>query len=342
LARRRVGSRAGPMSGLDSRAAAVAASAPPGDDVTFGDFAALLLRRWWAPLAGALIGLWLAAVALSGATVQYTSELKVSPVQAESGSLMRRLGGLASLAGVGGLGKADAASPFDLYLEAFFAPEVAQRLAEDPAVLRGAFWKEWKDGRWVEPRSTVGDAVKGLKRLLGAPQTPWREPDAGRLGEWLIENVVVNRSNRSAIVTVSLEHPDPAFAEALLATLHREADRTVRAKTRERTAGTIAYLERKLGEVLLAEHREALAQALGEQERSRMMASVQGIAFAAEQFGAPRTTSKPTSPRVAVTLGVGLLGGLLAGVVAAIAWHLVAARRRARARRPLDEAEAGA
>lgn len=328
------------MSGLDSRAAAVAASAPPSDDVTFGDFAALLLRRWWAPVAGALIGLWLAAAMLSGATVQYTSELKVSPVQAEAGGLMRRLGGLASLAGVSGLGKADAASPFDLYLEAYFAPEVAERLAEDPAVLRGAFWKEWRDGAWVEPRSTVGNMVRGLKRTLGVPVPAWREPDAGRLGEWLIRNVAVNRSNRSAIVTVSLEHPDPAFAEALLARLHREADRTVRAKTLDRTAGTIAYLERKLGEVLLAEHREALAQALGEQERNRMMASVQGIAFAAEQFGAPRSTSEPTSPRAAVTLGVGLLGGLLLGVLVAIAWHVLAARRRASALR--HGAEAGA
>jgi hypothetical protein len=321
------------MSRLDFRAAAVAASEPASDEFTFGDFAALLLRRWWALLAGALIGLWLGASILSGATVQYTSELKVSPVQAEAGGLMRRLGGLASLAGVGGLGKADAATPFDLYLEAYFAPEVAERLAEDPALLRGAFWKEWRDGRWTEPRSAIGDAVLGLKRALGAPVTPWREPDAGRFGEWLIENVAVNRSNRSAIVTVSLEHPDPAFARDLLARLHREADRTVRAKTLDRTAGTVAYLERKLGEVLLAEHREALAQALGEQERSRMMASVQGVAFAAEQFGAPRSTSEPTSPRAVVTLGAGLIAGLLLGVLAAIGWHVAAAWRRDRGRR---------
>ena len=330
------------MSGLDSRAAAITADplAAPRDEVTFGDVVAMVLARWWLLALGMVLGLWLASVVLSRATIEYTSELKVSPVQAETGGLMRRLGGLASLAGVGGLGKADAATPFDLYLEAYFAPEVAERLAEDPAVLRGAFWKEWSGGRWVEPRSAVGDMVRGLKRLLGAPHTPWREPDAGRLGEWLIDNVVVNRSNRSAIVTISLEHPDPAFAEALLARLHREADQAVRAKTLERTAGTIAYLQRKLGEVLLVEHREALAQALGEQERSRMMASVQGIAFAAEQFGAPRTTSKPTSPRAVVTLGAGLLGGLLLGVLGAIGWHVVAARRRARVPAGMADAQA--
>ncbi len=321
------------MSGLDTRAAAQAADPSPlmlRDEFTIGDFLALLLRRWWLLALGLLSGLWLASVLLSSATVQYTSELKVSPVQAETGGLARRLGGLASLAGAAGLGKADVATPFDLYLEAWFSPEVAQRLAEDPAVLRGAFWKEWQDGRFVEPRSSIGDLVAGAKRLLGAPVVPWREPDAARLGEWLIDNVAINRSNRSAIVTISLEHPDPAFAEALLARLHREADAVVRAKTLDRTAGTIAYLERKLAEVQLAEHREALAQALGEQERNRMMASVRGVAFAAEQFGAPRTTSEPTAPRPLVAIVVGAGAGLLLGVLAALAWHVLAQRRAAR------------
>lgn len=316
------------MSGLDTRAAAQAAEPPllPRDEFTVADFLGLILRRWWLPVLGLLMGLWLASAYLSRATVQYTTELKVSPVQAEAGGLIRRLGGLASLAGAAGLGKADAATPFDLYLEAWYAPEVAQRLAEDPAVLRGAFWKEWQDGRFVEPRSTIGDLVRGTKRLLGAPIVPWREPDAARLGEWLVDNVSVNRSNRSAIVTISLEHPDPAFAQDLLMRLHREADRTVRAKTLDRTAGTIAYLERKLQEVVLAEHREALAQALGEQERNRMMASVQSVAFAAEQFGAPRTSSEPTAPRPLVAIVVGAGAGLLLGVVAALLWHLLASR----------------
>lgn len=288
----------------------------------------LLARRWWALLAGALLGLVLGSAYLASAEYEYTAEMRVSSVQSQGNSMARRLSGLAAAAGVD-IAKRDSASPFDLYLEAIYSSEVAQAMAQRPWVLRGAFDKEWAAGRWREPQTTLGEMAKRLKRTLGIPVFPWQAPNPDRLADWIEKNVVIAKNNQDALVSVQLESADPRFAGAFLETLHGVTDEIIRRKSVARTDGTIAYLERKLREVLLVEHRQALASALGEQERTRMMASVD-VSFSADRFGAVKLSTTPTSPRPAVVLALGLIAGLTLGGMVAIGWHVLARGRRLR------------
>lgn len=293
-----------------------------GHEFTTVDFLHLLIRRWWLVIAGALAGLFLASLYLSAATYKHTAELQVSAVQQQGSGMLSRLGGLAGVAGLD-LKKSARAIPFDFYLEAVFSAEIARVLSEDDKIMRGAFRKEWRDGRWQPPEG--GGLARSVKQLLGIRVAPWTKPDARRLGDWIEKQVNVSQSNNKVLVAISLEDEDPEFAAYFLNRLHETTDRVIRAKTLDRTSGTIAYLSRKLGEVTLAEHRTALADALGEEERERMMAAV-NTSFAAERFGEIRVSTEPTSPKALVVIGIGLIAGTLTGILGALAYHLLRSR----------------
>lgn len=305
-------------------------AAPPPrarDEFTLMDFLAVVLRRWWLVAALVVLGIIAASAYLGGATYRYTAEMRVSAVNTQGGGLLSRLGGLASVAGLDLPKGGEDASPFDLYLEAIYSPEVALRLAERRDLMRGAFETEWDGRRFREPRPPSKGLVDGAKNLLGIPIYPYRAPDATRLDDWIDENVNVTKDNKAVLVVVTLQHRNPEFSSEFLEALHSTTDRIIRQKTLDRTGGTIAYLQRQLGRVLLAEHRQALATALGEQERSRMMARV-GVPFAAERFGVVKVSTRPTSPKPIVSLLFGAAAGFALGVVAAVAFHLVRGRRR--------------
>ena len=76
-------------------------------------------------------------------------------------------------------------------------------------------------------------------------------------------------------------------------------------------------LSAQLGKVTIAEHREALAQTLSEQEKQRMAAS-SSAPYAAEPFGNATASPRPTSPRPILVLAASLMAGLLLGTLAAL------------------------
>lgn len=296
------------------------------DEFTLLDFVVVVARRWWLVIAFSLLGILAASLYLGSATYRYTAELRVSPVEAQGGGLLGRLGGLASVAGLD-LPQGEDASPFNLYLEAIYSPEVALQLSDRRELLRGAFETEWDGRRFREPSSPLKGLINASKSTLGVPRYPYRAPDATRLDDWIDDNVKVVKDNKAVLVVITLEHRDPDFSSNFLEALHTTTDRVIRRKTLDRTGGTIAYLQRQLGRVLLAEHREALAEALGEQERSRMMASV-NVPFAAERFGIVKVSTRPTSPKPVVSLLFGAAAGFALGVVAAVIFHFLRGRRR--------------
>lgn len=280
---------------------------------------ASIARRWLAVVVSILISLLLAVLYLNFAKYKYTSTLIVAPAQSSSGKgLPGGLGGLASLAGVGM--PVDAATgSFQLYVEGLHSRAVAEALAKNPALMQGAFPSDWdsKTQSWREPVSLVGTVASGVKRMIGMPVMVWTPPDAARLNDFIDEEVVVDEKPKKAIVTISMANQDPTFANAFLAALSTASDDIIRARTVARTRDYIAYLTTRLETVTLAEHRSKLADSLSEQERTLMLAS-SGLPFAAESFGAPAATRRPTAPRPGLVLAGALIFGLLLGVATAL------------------------
>src|SRR5690606_16351275 len=80
----------------------------------------------------------------------------------------------------------------------------------------------------------------------------------------------------------------------------------------KRSSGNIAYLTEQLSKATVAEYREAIAQALSEQEKIRM-ASSSTAPFAAEPFGSAAASPRPTSPQPLLVLIVSIVGGGILG-----------------------------
>ncbi len=315
----RVGAVTGGMAGYDDSDAAVAAAAEP----WLAGILKTVRRRWWLLPAGVVAALLLTLAYLQRADYSYSAELKVYGAPSSSGSrpASSALGGLAALAGLnGGSGAAEGVSPFRFYLDGLYSPEVARRMAADPAIMHRLFAGEWdaRAGAWRQPGSLGGSVRNGIIGLLGLPQYGWTPPDATRLQDYIADNVSVRQSVKSPIVTIGYNNRDPAFAVLFLDRLHATTDSWLREEQTARTRGNIAYLAGRLETVTLAEQRAALVTALTEQERQAMLAH-SDAPYAAEPFDVTTASSEPTRPRPLAMLIGAAVAGLVIGLALAIA-----------------------
>ncbi len=277
-----------------------------------------LRRNWIFPAAGLVAGGVAALIYLNFAVYEYAASYRVTPVRSDGSGLSSSLSSLAAVAGVS-VGRGDTAKPFTLYLNLLKSRDVALALAKDRKLMRGAFPLAWDERirQWREPPSKTRWIKNLVRGVAGAPVPIWTPPDAARLQMYLQDHVSVSDDQRNAIATISTTNSDPAFAVALLTALDREADKLVRNRALARAEAAIAYLKATLPTVQLAEHREALAESLGEQERVRMM-SMASSSFAAEQLGdivaSPETVTPNPFLTIAALGGFGLLIGALIAV----------------------------
>jgi hypothetical protein len=299
------------------------AKALPGDDGgasswTTGVITVLRARLWLVAAVGAvfLVG---AILYLRSADYTYSTELRIAPAPSatrESSSL----GALTSLATLTGATlESIPVTPFRLYVEGVYTREVAARLARDPALMHQVFADEWDAGarQWREP-SRPGQALRaGLFQMLGVPTARWTPPDSARLQGWIAAHVTLNQTPKTPIVTLGLAATDRDFGKAFLLRLHGTVDAWLRERTLERTRNNIAYLNQRLPTVTLADHRQALFVTLSDQQQREMTAR-NPAAFAAETFGNPTASPRPTSPRQLPILGIALVLGLITGAIAAL------------------------
>ena len=264
------------------------------------------------------------------ATYKYTATLVVTPVDRGSSGISNKLGGLAGLASVAGINlpQDQGVSYFQLYTEGYKTRHIAQALTADPLIMRQVFSAEWSPQaqKFVPPASAIKPLIVATKHFLGVPVYAWRKPDAARLQEYIGRNVKVAQDKKTSLVTISFNHPDPAFAAYFLKNLHGVVDNQLRLRAKKRAEESIAYLSQQLLTVTLAEHREAIAQSLSEQEKIRMMANSK-MAFSADPLEDPVVSSRPTSPKALVVLGISLIIGFGAGVLFIFLHRHLMARR---------------
>lgn len=211
---------------------------------------------------------------------------------------------------------------FALYTEGLRSRFAADALARDPVIMRSVFEEEWsaRDNAFVEPSGPLKPVIAVLKAVFGIPTYPWRAPDADRLQAYLQSKIKIVQNPKSPVVTVIYSHPSASFAGYLLSSLNKAVDSDLRRRSLDRSSQSIAYLTQQLARVTLVEHREAVADALSDQEKQRMFAS-STLPFAAEPFGGIVVSLRPTSPQPVVVL----IAAGIAGIVAGIAWIIISA-----------------
>ncbi|WP_448579473.1 Wzz/FepE/Etk N-terminal domain-containing protein [Thermaurantiacus sp.] len=271
---------------------------------------AVLWRHKFAALLFVALGLAGAVAYLHQATYKYLASAIITPAEQTS---TLSTDGLSNLSAVIGLELSpQSGSGFALFREAAESYPVAEVLSRDPRIMRTLFSHLWDDdaGVWREPQSLGRSVRKAVGGLIGVPQNPWSPPSAADLRNLLRSSVSIAPDRRRALTIIQYQHADPEFARYLVSRVIDESDRYLRAKSLARSSEYIAYLEKRLAEVAIAEQRSAIASALSSYEMMRMMAS-STVPFTAETFGEVTVSTAPVSPRPIVVIAIGLVAGLL-------------------------------
>ena len=263
---------------------------------------------------------------LHTATYRYTVALRLAPNGPDNSSLLSKLGGLASVAGLS-LPTDKGLSPFDLYVEAIKSPDTADALARDAATMHVVFADQWDPStrQWHPPTGIFYRPSRGVKSFLGLPVPAWHPPGGRELADFIDRRVILVRDAKKSIATIQLTHEDPRFAEHFLLKMHQTIDSALRRRALARSQEYVVYLTNRLQTTQLSENRVALATALAQEQRSLMVASAHS-SYAADIFGGTEVSLTPTEPKVGVVLGLAAIVGLAVGLVLAVL------RRRSRTR----------
>jgi hypothetical protein len=264
----------------------------------------------------------LALLYLHIATYTYTATLMVSPVLTSSSSSVSNklggLGGLASLAGIN-INADQQTQAFALYQEGLYSRDVADELARNPEVLHTVYSQAW-DGetkQWIRPSGPVPFIAGLVKAFLGIPTHAWQPPDGALLQEFIQNNVSLDTNPQKAVVTVTYKDKDPAFAVKFLRELDRAVDNKLRQNALTRANQYVDYLTTQLSTISNNDIRESLITTLTDQEKNKMMASATAP-YAAQPFGEPSASRRPTSPKTFLLLALAIVFGAAAGVAAAL------------------------
>ena len=95
-----------------------------------------------------------------------------------------------------------------------------------------------------------------------------------KLAEYISERVVVDPVGETPLRTLSYLHPDQDFAVTFLHRLHHVTDGLIRHGMRKDVNERIAYLNTAIAETMNPDHRRAMTDLLMEQERLKMLVSI--------------------------------------------------------------------
>jgi hypothetical protein len=262
---------------------------------TLGD----IIAQMWAARLHVLIGVLIfAAAALffwSQATGFYKHQIVLAPANpingAEVSSLLAdenlfALKYLVQRVGVGG------SSDFTRFENTYAGPSVAALLLQDATVKQGL----------------ARDYAFGFMRDNHA-MTP------ARLSEYLARRVKLQPIGATPLRRLVYHHPDPAFGTYLLTRIHTLTDTLIRQTIRAEAIERVQYLQDAVSETPNPEHRRALTTLLLEQERLRMLVSIDQP-YAASVIEPASASAKPVWPDLALLLTVAILCGGFLGLVA--------------------------
>ena len=297
-------------------------------EINLSDVIAVLREHRRALILAPVILVLCAIIYLHLADPEYSVTLKVTPTASATSTLPAGISGLAGLTGLS-IPNANETVDFELYLEGLQSRETSAAVTKDVDLMQKLFAEEWSedDNAWVEPTGLLRSVSTIIKAVFGAPNRDWEPPNAESVNEFLDEELRIVRDRSGPVVTIMIEHSRPEIAQALLTVLHEAVDSALRQKELDRTSAYVAYLKDQVASVSVTEYRQSLHDILAEQEKRRMVAS-SNLPFAAEPFGQPTISVRPTSPRPVLTVFSSLLFGTLLGIIAALSLHQFGRRAR--------------
>lgn len=216
-----------------------------------------LLREFWAAkvflAVGLMLGLFTAFVFMSILQPKYEARMMVGPAQPLEAGVQAQY--------------QDGGNSYVLPADRPASREVVSNFVRFEAMRRGVSVARLllRDERIVEGVSDdhafiLDDGREGVQPT--------------ELAKYIGRRVKMDRFGETALKEMVYKHPDPAFAAYFLQQIHRTTDQLIRADLRSKVDQQIAYLERVVAKTVNPEQRRIMTNLLLEQERARMMVSM--------------------------------------------------------------------
>lgn len=273
-----------------------------------------LLKLLWAARMFILLG-WLVCLPLGFITLHllprtYTASAEIAPTGGQSGSgTLSKLGGLGTaLSNVASDMSAGTDNNFPTLLESLGSHELSNDLERKYNVLQMIYADRWDGERhdWNPP-----GFLSRIKYIVTGQ--PSRSIDTYKLDDFLAGHLSYSQIQQTPFYTVTYTYGNRADAERMLSLVLASADSIVRTAHLVRAQQQIKYLEGKLQQVTIEQHKQVLSNLLLEQERTVMLAQ-SGSSFAFEFVRPVSSSPAPTSPKPLLVIGLFSLLGMLAGV----------------------------
>lgn len=263
------------------------------------DDIALLFRQIWMTkfywIIGAVIGCILSFVVMAVSIPHYKATMMISPANpingAEISSMLADENIFALRYLVQRVGMTNS-SDFLQFENTFSGTNVANKLIQNSDITRGI-------------------SAQRATRFSGQPDLSSPQ----ELAEYLQKHITIEPVGTSTVRRLVYKHPDPVFAAFLLQNLHHITDRTIRDKIRTESEARIQYLQASILSTRNPEHRKALTTLLLEQERLKMLASIDQP-YAAAIVEPASYSARPKWPNKAFVYAAFILCGMILGFAA--------------------------
>ena len=170
-------------------------------------------------------------------------------------------------------------------------PSVAALLLRDQEILRGL--------------------IRDQSFRFSRAQQDW---SPALLAEYIARRITIDPIGETNLRSLRYLHADPVFASLFLQRLHETTDGLIRHAMRADVNERIHYLENSLNRVTNPEHRRALTDLLLEQERLKMLVSIEQ-SYAASIVEPAASSAKTRWPDSMLIFPVFMLAGALIGFV---------------------------
>lgn len=273
-----------------------------------GAFTVLSRRRWW--VGGVTLAFLIAGLAYGLLTTPiYRAEVTLAPANSESATpglsaVMSQLGSFAALAGLpmsAGSNTQEALAVIES--RAFTGEFILQR-----NLLPVLFSEDWdkRAGKWSTRDEDVPTLADGVK-----------------LFDDEIRSVSVDGS--TGLVSLSIEWTDPALAAEWANDLVVQLNRMLRDRDMHEASKSLEYLRQELSKSDVIEIRGALFELIEQQQKRRMLASVnEQYAFRVLDAAVAPAADDPVRPRSIVIMLMAALLGMLFGLCGALLAELTA------------------
>lgn len=243
-------------------------------DAGFADMLRDLWRARLFVLCGALAGLALAAGMLALGVPHYRATMIVGPVAVKDAAPVP-----------------DTADPlgFARFEAIMRGPRVAAALRADAAIMAG---------------------LRGAARWrIGAPP---RVDDDAYMAHYLDKRIGIVPVGDTALRRITFDHPDKAFAAALLRAVYAATDELIHEEQRALAQSRAAQISARLRATDNPDHRRALTGALLGEEQAQMMLAIEQP-YAALVAEPPAAGMRPHWPRPELVIPVLVLAGMVLG-----------------------------